>query len=147
MSIHVAGTDPYPWPYDGCLAASRIALVRCGWQDHWASISHDTDVVAARLAVVADAVLAVGGLVVDLRHGCASGQSRRLPAVGSSGWNRYRVDAGALLIDAAGTDGCFGSALESQLWALGCGRVVLGGFAAEITVDSTLRSLNDRGFE
>jgi nicotinamidase-related amidase len=152
---HVAGTKPYPWPFDGDLDPTRTVLLRCGWQHHWADISHDVDAVVLSLARVADAVNHAGGLVVDIRHGWLTPPKIAprvgLPLVGSVGWRLYGshgpVDGRGVTIDAAGLDACYGSRLEHHLQAAGRDRVVLGGFAAEATVDSTIRTLNDRGFE
>jgi biuret amidohydrolase len=153
--LHVARTAPYPWPYDGALSGPRTVLVRCGWQNHWAALSRHVEDVVHRLAKVADAVNRGGGLVIDLRHGRIAPPSKRvrsgLPLVGSTGWRLYGsngpADRRGLTIDAAGLDGCYGSCLEHHLQISGYDRVILGGFAAEATVDSTLRTLNDRGFE
>jgi nicotinamidase-related amidase len=160
MANHVAGTLPYPWPFDGDLDPHRTALLRCGWQHHWADMSHDVESVVLSLARVADAVNHAGGLVIDIRHGwlTAPATAHRvglhrvgLPLVGSVGWRLYGshgpADGRGVTIDAAGLDACYGSRLEHHLRAAGRDRVVLGGFAAEATVDSTIRTLNDRGFE
>jgi nicotinamidase-related amidase len=152
---HVAKTQPYPWPFDGALAGPRTALLRCGWQNHWASISQRVDDVVHRLASVADTVNREGGTVIDLRHGWINSPTGRvrsgLPMVGSFGWRVYGShgpsDHRGLTIDTAGLDGCYGSQLEHVLRTSGLDQVVLGGLAAEATVDSTLRTLNDRGFE
>jgi biuret amidohydrolase len=151
----VASSLPYPWPYDGPIVGERLALIRCGWQHHWADMSHDVPDVVARLAKVADAVNAMDGLVIDLRHGWLNRPLSLvrpgLPAVGSVAWRLYGshgpVDGRGLTIDAAGIDGCYESRLEGQLRASGRDCILLGGFAAEATVHSTMRSLNDRGFE
>jgi biuret amidohydrolase len=153
--LHVARTSPYPWPYDGVLTGTRTVLVRCGWQNHWAALSSHVDDVVRRLARVADAVNRDGGQVIDLRHGWIEPPATRvrpgLPPVGSVGWRLYGKngpgDRRGLTIDTPGLDGCYGSLLEHHLRSGGYDRVILGGFAAEMTVDSTLRTLNDRGFE
>lgn len=48
---------------------------------------------------------------------------------------------------AQGIDGFYASPLEAQLRAAGRTHLLMAGFAAEITIDSTLRGANDRGFE
>ena len=50
--VHVAGTSPYPWPYDGRLAPARLALVVVGWDEHWrtAVAPAGTGAVAAAVA-------------------------------------------------------------------------------------------------
>ena len=49
----VAGTDPYPWPYDGRLSGGHLALVLAGWDDHWSGRCADADAATARCAVLA----------------------------------------------------------------------------------------------
>jgi biuret amidohydrolase len=155
VAHYVAGTDPYPWPYDGVIDGTRTALVRCGWQHHWADMSHDVSDVVLRLAKVADAVNHAGGLVIDLRHGWMTEPERRvragLPVVGSVSWRLYGsngpADGRGVTVDVAGLDGCYGSRLDDHLRAAGRDHIVLGGLAAEATVDSTMRTLNDRGYE
>ena len=161
QGLSVASAVPYPWPFDGSVAGGQLALVRCGWQPHWLALCESpvaAQAVRQALASLARAVVGVGGLVVDVRHGvspsAASGaRAPGRPALavrGSAGW-RFEdpVDSedGALTIEAAGVDACYGSALCHELRAAGRTHVLLGGLAAEATVDSTVRSLNDRGFE
>lgn len=50
-------------------------------------------------------------------------------------------------MDSAGWDGCFGSDLDNTLRVRGIRTIVIGGFASEVTVDSTVRTLNDQGHE
>jgi biuret amidohydrolase len=51
------------------------------------------------------------------------------------------------LVASSGIDGFTGSSLEQELVAHRISHLLLCGFASELTVDSTLRSANDRGFE
>ncbi len=50
-------------------------------------------------------------------------------------------------MDSAGWDGCFGSDLDNTLRVRGIRTIVIGGFASEVTVDSTVRTLNDQGHD
>ncbi len=52
-----------------------------------------------------------------------------------------------LVIDAPGWDASYGSTLDHDLRTAGRDHLVLAGLASEITVDSTVRTLNDRGYE
>lgn len=149
-SVHVADTVPYPWPYDGTLAVHRLALLICGAQQQLVALAHDAPDVGVRLAIVAAAVRDGGGTVMWIRHGRTGTRPRAslLPATGSAGWQLVvEPDAADLVVDCAGWDGCFGSALDHQLRTRGRRAVVLGGFASEVTVDSTVRTLNDQGHE
>jgi len=148
---HVAHTVPYPWPYDGCLAAERTAVVICGAQQQIVDASSGVDDVTARLSAVAAAVRARGGQVLWVRHGTGARPARpnvSLPRRDTPGWQLALArDSADDVIDSAGWDACFGSRLDHALRVGGSRFVVLGGFASEITVDSTVRTLNDRGHE
>jgi nicotinamidase-related amidase len=51
------------------------------------------------------------------------------------------------VVDTTGLNGFHGSELDSLLGALGRDHLLFSGFCAELTVDCTLRSANDRGYE
>jgi len=148
---HVAGTDPYAWPYDGNVCGADLALVVCGAQQDLAAMSVEADIALDALRDVAAVVRADGGDVIWLRHGrrATTGARRRaLPTRGVVGWELLDVPAaGDHVVDAAGWDGCYSSELEHVLRDLGTPHLALGGLASELTVDSTVRTLNDRGFE
>jgi nicotinamidase-related amidase len=57
------------------------------------------------------------------------------------------VGAEDLVVSCAGHDGFFASGLDAQLRARGIRQLVVGGLAAEVTVSSTVRSANDKGYE
>jgi nicotinamidase-related amidase len=148
----VAGTVPYPWPYDGALDPARTALVICGAQRGLAGISADAANVIDRLTQLASVVRARGGTVLWIRHGTrpspARGPSTVLATRGTPDWELAAdSDTRDVVIDAGGWDGSFGSDLDQTLRALDIRTIVLGGLASEITVDSTVRTLNDRGHE
>ena len=138
----LAATDPYPWPYDGDLSPARLALVICGAQRHWAKVCGErAGPVIASLAGLVGPLGQTGALVVALRHG-----GRQTPT-GSPGWPLIDAIHADLTVDSAGFDGCYGSCLEHELRRRGRDHLLLAGLASELTVDSSLRSLNDRGFE
>jgi biuret amidohydrolase len=68
--------------------------------------------------------------------------------VGSTGW---AARVGGLepdhVVDTSGLGGFHSSGLDDLLRGLGRDHLVLGGFCAELTLDTTLRGANDRGFE
>jgi nicotinamidase-related amidase len=150
---HVPDTDPYPWPYDGSLDGRRLALLVAGSQPHWLARSSGATEVLATLTDLATAVHRVGGIVVALRHGrphalAAVGRRPALPEVGSDGWHACLVGLDAdLVVDTTGLNGFHGSGLDGLLRGLGRDHLLLGGFCAEITLDTTLRGANDRGYE
>jgi nicotinamidase-related amidase len=160
----VARTVPYPWPYDGGLDARGLALVVCGAQRRFVAAAHGAATVAVGIGELAETVRTAGGAVVWVRHGTRAGVARVpsplrktrptwLPERDTEGWaiDHDVVDgglaAGDVVIDTAGWDGCFGSDLDVTLRAAGARWVALAGFASEVTVDSTVRTLNDRGHE
>ena len=112
---HVAGTVPYPWPYDGCIAAEQTALVVCGAQQQLIDVSADAAEVLARLVALAAGVRAHGGHVLWVRHGNGAPVARpnvSLPTRGTAGWQLVVApDRGDDIIDSAGWDGSFGSRL------------------------------------
>ena len=150
--VHVADTVPYAWPYDGELRGATSALVVCGAQRGLAAMSDPADVTLEALRALADAVRSAGGDVVWVRHGhrATAGPARpsALPVRGGAGWELIDTPAvDDVVVDASGWDGCYASELEHLLRDLGVAHVALGGLASELTVDSTVRTLNDRGFE
>ncbi len=152
----VASTNPYPWPYDGILRADRTALVIAGAQSGWFAASADPETVAACIARVITALRAKGVIVVGLSHvrsarlPITAGPGRAaLPVIGTPEATPLEFPGSTvdLAVVAQGIDGFYASPLEAQLRAAGRTHLLMAGFAAEITVDSTLRGANDRGFE
>jgi nicotinamidase-related amidase len=132
---HVAGTEPYAWPYDGRLDGPRIALVLAGWDDGWQrrATSGSDGAAATACARLARAVDGFGGAVLTVAHGPGSAL---LPPVPS-----------AIALTAAGTDGFWGGPLEAELRQRGCTHLFVAGHGLEGPVHSLLRGANDRGFE
>ena len=155
---HVAGTEPYPWPYDGCLDAGRLALVAVGCQ-RWglAAASRGGQAPGALEAVdgLAECLRPRGALVVFVRHGApagprpgAPGRAPRLPVRGSPAWQLVlRPRPLDLVVDAAGIDAFFGGSLEADLRSLGRDHLAIGGLGVETCLYSTMTAANDRGFE
>ncbi|MCU1502100.1 MAG: isochorismatase family protein [Ilumatobacteraceae bacterium] len=148
----VAHTVPYPWPYDRALDPAHTALVICGAQHGLADASVGSTEVIGRLTQLARVVRAQGGLVMWIRHGArpapSPGRRGLLAWRGTASWDLVEApDDADLVIDASGWDGSFGSDLDHTLRSLDVRTILLGGFASEITVDSTVRTLNDRGHE
>jgi nicotinamidase-related amidase len=144
----IASANPYPWPFDDALSGGRVALVIAGAQRHFVEASVDAPAVGVALAALALAVRDAGGLTVALRHGRRDGARPPVPLAGTPPWEIAGVPEGLdLVVDCRGFDGCYGSTLQHELRAAGRDQLILGGYASEITVDSTVRRLNDSGSE
>lgn len=132
---HVAGSEPYPWPYDGALVGGSLALVLAGWDRDWATRAVEGGPnTAAAAEDLAATVSRVGGLVVTIAH---RGAPPLEPPEG--------VDSVA--VGAAGLDGFWGGPLESVLRGGGRTHLLVTGHGLEGPVHSLLRGANDRGFE
>lgn len=145
--MQVAGTEPYPWPYDGELAGQRLALLAVAAQRWFADRTVGGALALAVIEEVARAVRASGGLVVHVRLG---GRARRppLPERGSASWALLvETTPTDEVVDACGLDGFYGSPLDALLRGAGADRLLIGGLGLEGPVHSTLRSANDQGYE
>lgn len=138
MSRHVPATTPYPWPFDGDLSPTRLALVVAGWDSRWAGAVGDGDV-GERIALLAAALRSRGVAVVAVTHG-----GRRPPP--QTPVRPLPLD-GADVVDAAGIDGFYGSRLDALLRTAGRTHLLLAGQGLEAPVHSTMRAANDRGYE
>lgn len=144
----IAAANPYPWPFDDDLSGARLALLITGAQRHFVDASPTAPQAAQAIAALALAVHEAGGLVVALRHGRRDAARPAVPDRGTVAWDTAGVPDGVdLVVDCRGFDGCYGSTLQHELRAAGRDHVLLGGYASEITVDSTVRRLNDSGLE
>jgi biuret amidohydrolase len=146
----VAGTTPYPWPYDGALSRGRIAVVVLGWNDDWWNrCAEPATVVAAirSLAAMTDCVITVDQPPPPV-HGAVGA-----PPVGGARPELARPELArpeldnAHVVSAVGVDGFFGGPLDSVLRANHRDLIVLVGLGLEAAVHSTMRSANDRGYE
>jgi nicotinamidase-related amidase len=140
--------DPYNWPWDGDLSPSRLALVIAGAQQHWVERTVEPDKHLAVIDDVAATLRSAGALVVWVRHGRVAASRTMIPVTGSDAWQlAAEPQPGDPVVDCAGTDGCYGGPLEATLRVLGRDRVVMCGLGLEGPVHSTLRTLNDMGYE
>jgi biuret amidohydrolase len=149
-AIHVRGSDPYPWPYDGRLDPRRLALVVAGAQPAWVDRSVRVAGVTEVIDRVARAVRSAGGQVVFLRHLAPAGARPRPvppPAGCRAGGLALHAEPDDTVVDAAGISGFYGSPLDAELRRRDVDQIVFAGFGAEAAVDSTLRAANDRGYE
>jgi biuret amidohydrolase len=142
-------TQPYPWPWDGAFRPDRVCLVVTGTQRAHADASIGARPVADVIVTLAGAVRGAGGVVCHVRHTAATTRVRpSLPRIGDEGWAPVlRAAPEDLMVEAFGHDGFCGSGLDLELRGRGLDLLVAVGMAAEVTVSSTVRSANDRGYE
>lgn len=152
--MNVAGTVPYPWPYDSALDAGATALLICGAQRQFVEASQGVEPVRLAIANLARSVTSRGGSVLASHHLSPTTTRTRSFALSVADDPRSHLDqlvtaelADVRVVTCAGYDAFYGSSLEAVLRARSIRCLVVVGFAAEIVVDSTLRSANDRGFE
>jgi len=147
----VAGSTPYAWPYDARLDPHRLALLvvlpgAAGVQDGPdATPDPAPDPALRRIGELAGAVLAVGGVVVEVTTtpplgGRRTTGSRPRAALTGLKAPSHRVTSG-------GVDGFYASPLDALLRAHGRDQLLLCGQWLETGVHSTMRSANDRGYE
>lgn len=135
---HVAGTTPYPWPYDGDLAGQATAVLVV--QPRGGSWPEQGEAAVGQAArEVAAAVRAAGGAVVSV----TTAPPGSLP----EGAVSRQLPSGDLDVRSEGIDGFYGSPLDALLRARGLHRLLLVGLGTETCVHSTMRSANDRGYE
>jgi hypothetical protein len=118
----VAGSQPYPWPYDDVCDAGRVALLIVQ-AARPAPTSH-----VESLRMLAADVGAAGGLVVAVVHGATE-----------------VLVAGDETVRAPAYDGFYSTSLDDVLRRAGRDHLVLAGWHFEIEVHSAMRSANDRG--
>lgn len=121
--LTVAGSTPYPWPYDGEL--DSVALVLAGWDESWRDRCIDPKPVMGRC----DGLMAVADHTIAIAH-------RGAPSLQAD-----------LVVPASGVDSFHGGPLDDVLRALRCTHLLVAGLGLEGPVHSTLRSANDRGYE
>jgi hypothetical protein len=122
--MNVAGSQPYPWPYDGVVEADSLALLIVQ------GARPATQVHIQALRTLAADVGAAGGLVVAVVHGAAD-----------------VLVAGDEVVRAPAYDGFYATALDDLLRRAGRDHLALAGWHFEIEVHSAMRSANDRGYE
>ncbi len=151
----VDATVPYPWPYDAeagtTFDPSRLALIVAGGQAQWSCLPEGARVLSG-IESLAQVLRVNGVLVVFVRHGRSTGSPKRastdLPVVGTADWElAITVQPEDWIVDTPGYDAFRSGSIEADLAGAGRDRLLFAGLAYETTVDTTLRSANDRGFE
>jgi nicotinamidase-related amidase len=156
--ITVAGTTPYPWPWDGGLDPARLALLAVGCAGPEAAgpwYPPGGDEVAQRIALLAGIVRRAGGLILAVEVQAPAAPRLRTatgaPAASPNGAGPRGDESADLrpdrVVRAAGWSGFHGSVLDGVLRAAGRDQLLLTGCCLETGVHSTMRAANDRGYE
>jgi nicotinamidase-related amidase len=149
LELAVPASRPYPWPFDGAVAASRTALLLVAVQRGVAPLLPGAREALAVMTALRRAMADWGATVVHTRHAQSPAQRRpmALPTFGDPGWELLEDPAGETIVDAFGVDGFAGSPLALLLAGEGLDHLVICGLGLEGAVHSTMRSANDRGLE
>lgn len=140
--------EPYHWPWDGAFSTARAAVIVAGAQAFWAQRTVGAADVQENIGMLIESARRVSIPVVWIRHGRPLESRNSIPLIGSESWQLVMAPhALDVVVDAAGHDGCFGSRLDAVLRSLGREQLIVAGLGLEGPVHSTLRSLNDRGYE
>ena len=139
--LHVHGTRPYAWPWDGAVVARTLALLIVQAPDgpppgRW----------QPTLTLLAAAVTAAGGTVIEVATSAplTSRYDDRKP--GSADGRGVEIFPDHR-VHAAGWNGFYASPLDGLLRAGSITQLLMTGYWLEVGVHSTLRAANDRGYE
>ena len=141
----VAGSRPYPWPWDAVILPASWALVVVQAPDSAALPPGPFEAIGA----LADALGRAGGHTIQVithtpfhrRRLSPESRSRELPELVLGGAVRTEV------VHAPGWNGFFDSTLDVALRRRGITHLLLTGYWLEVGVHSTMRSGNDMGYE
>ncbi len=146
--VAVAGTTPYPWPFDGDLDPARTALVVVVAADE--RLEHRAPE-RRGLEALATALRDAGGWVLACTTRPAPHRGGAGPAASGPRAPAWAPLVGEHLVDRAvaapGVDAFSATDLELLITTAATRRLLLAGAPLEGCVHSTLRSANDRGLE
>jgi hypothetical protein len=139
----VAGSRPYPWPWDGRIDPASLALlvIQAPGSAPAATVPLDT------IGALAELLERAGGTVIQVvthapfRRGIAQDTRPTGPSV------LPVVSAAGPIVHAPGWNGFFDSTLDVELRRRDVTHLLLGGYWLEVGVHSTMRSGNDMGYE
>ena len=151
--VWVAGSTPYPWPYDGQIRPSSLALIVIVPDGAAPGITLAAgDAAVASITQLAQAVIAFGAPVLKvttaspvLRAGL--GATDTDGSVGGAWSPPTELPFPAIPLTSVGIDGFFGSQLDSRLRSSHRTHLLLAGLPLETAVHSTMRAANDMGYE
>lgn len=143
VAATVAGSTPYPWPFDSVINPNVTALLVCGGGARWAAGTRADPSAAQNIDALRPAFAAAGALVIVIEHDPVF---TTLAAVAASAPTLV-AGPGELGVAAAGIDGFYGGPLDAVLQHHGRTHLVVCGYGLETTVHGTVRRANDRGYE
>ena len=151
--------SPYPWPFDGPLRAENLALIEVGVRRDRSSPGVSVAGALANLSRLRSAVLATGGLVIEIVQrtpygmigGPRSEASPRHPAARAEPTAAETMElgegGGCCVVETWGSDAIGSGRLDTVLRRFGRTQLLFGGLGAEGPLHSTLAAANDRGYE
>ncbi|MCU1345303.1 MAG: cysteine hydrolase [Acidimicrobiia bacterium] len=141
--MRILDSNPYPWPYDDHVDFDRLALLVCGAHTPWMTAgSASTDSATVNIEAMVAALMPCRVTIIATRH--APRPWPRRPSPEEAGPLLRSAD---LQLNCPGFDAFYASALETELRRRGITHLLVCGYGGEVTVDSTIRTANDRGFE
>ena len=141
--VWVAGSTPYPWPYDGQIRPSSLALIVIVPDGAAPGITLAAgDAAVASITQLAQAVIAFGAPVLKVTRATDTDGS-----VGGAWSPPTELPFPAIPLTSVGIDGFFGSQLDSRLRSSHRTHLLLAGLPLETAVHSTMRAANDMGYE
>ncbi len=151
--VWVAGSTPYPWPYDARIQPATLALIVIVPDGAAPGIAPAAGNAAlASIATLAQAVIAFGATVLHvttaspvLRAGL--GATDTDGSVGGAWSPPTELPFPATKLSAVGIDAFFGSQLDALLRSSHLTHLLLVGVPLETAVHSTMRAANDMGYE
>lgn len=151
--VWVAGSTPYPWPYDARIQPATLALIVIVPGGAAPGITPAAgDAAMASITTLAHAAIAFGASVLQvttagpvLRAGL--GATDTDGSVGGEWSPPTELPFPATSLSSVGIDAFFGSQLDSTLRSSQITHLLLVGVPLETAVHSTMRAANDMGYE
>ncbi len=139
----VAGSRPYPWPWDGCIEPTSLALLVIQAPGTGPRASG----ALATIGPLAELVERTGGTVIRVITHPPFRREHAEPGEPGESSELATVAVAAIVVHSPGWNGFFDSNLDVELRRRGITHLLLSGHWLEIGVHSTMRAGNDMGYE
>jgi nicotinamidase-related amidase len=140
----VAGSRPYPWPWDGRIDPSSLALLVIQAPG---PLQQAPGPLAA-IGALAETIERAGASTISLVTHPPFRRGAPLTGAGSSSVDVIPGTTGAVVrVESPGWNGFFESTLDVELRRRGITHILLTGYWLEVGVHSTMRAGNDMGYE